>query len=132
MIRDKRDTPRIVRDSITLLPEPRAAGEARHFVAGRVADVLPPEVTEVAILLTSELVTNVIVHARTPMRLSVDVEPSALRVAIADDAPRTPVRRAGGDTRLTGRGMHLVEKLSNHWGVEPTPSGKTVWFELSA
>lgn len=119
-------------DSITLLPEPRSAGEARHFVAGRVSDVLPSEVAEVAVLLTSELVTNVIVHARTPMRLSLDVDSSALRVAIADDAPRAPVRRAGGETRLTGRGMHLVETLSNQWGIEPTPNGKTVWFELSA
>lgn len=122
-----------MRDSITLLPEPRSAGEARHFVADHATGVLPDEVTEVAILLTSELVTNVIVHARTPMLLSVDVEPSALRVAIADEVCREPVRRASeGTPRLTGRGMHLVEELSSDWGVEPTPAGKTVWFELSA
>lgn len=132
MIRHKRDTPRNVHDSITLMPEPRAAGEARHFVAGWVNALLPSEVAEIAVLLTSELVTNVIVHARTPMRLSVDVDESALRVALADDAARGPVRRSAGDTRLTGRGMHLVESLSNQWGVEPSPTGKTVWFELSA
>lgn len=133
MIRDKADTPPIVRDSITLLPEPSSAGEARHFVADHAGGVLPDEVTEVAVLLTSELVTNVIVHARTPMRLSVDVDPRAVRVALADEVPRAPVRRTSHDTpRLTGRGMHLVETLSNQWGVEPTPRGKTVWFELSA
>ena len=130
----KPDTPRTVRDTITLPPEPRSAGDARHFVADTVRDVLPDALTEVAVLLTSELVTNVIVHARTPMRLSVDVEPAALRVAIADDVPRTPVQRKvdGGSPRLTGRGMHLVESLATHWGVEPSPHGKTVWFELSA
>ncbi|HEV2889118.1 MAG TPA: ATP-binding protein [Frankiaceae bacterium] len=122
-----------MRDSITLQPEPSSAGEARLFVAEHTHGVLPDEVTEVAVLLTSELVTNVIVHARTPMRLSVDVDSSALRVALADEVSRAPVRRASeGIPRLTGRGMHLVEELSNHWGVEPTPAGKTVWFELSA
>jgi anti-sigma regulatory factor (Ser/Thr protein kinase) len=121
-----------VHDAITLPPEPRSAGDARHFVAAHVRDVLPPDVTEVAVLLTSELVTNVIVHARTPMLLEVDVEPSALRVAIGDGAPRGPVRRVLQGSKLTGRGMHLVESLSKQWGVEPTPAGKTVWFELSA
>jgi anti-sigma regulatory factor (Ser/Thr protein kinase) len=122
-----------MRDSITLLPEPRSAGEARHFVADHAAGIVPDEMAEVAVLLTSELVTNVIVHARTPMRLSVDVVPSVLRVSLADEVSRAPVRRASeGVPRLTGRGMHLVEELSDHWGVEPNPAGKTVWFELSA
>lgn len=122
-----------MRDAITLPPEPRSAGQARLFVADTVRDVLPDDVTEVAVLLTSELVTNVIVHARTPMRLSVEVEREALRVAIADDVPRTPVqRKVDGTPRLTGRGMHLVESLASDWGVEPSPTGKTVWFELSA
>lgn len=123
----------MTRDTITLPPEPRSASEARHFVADTVRGVLPADVTEVAVLLTSELVTNVIVHARTPMRLSVDVEPEALRVAIADEVPRAPVQRnVEGMPRLTGRGMHLVESLATDWGVEPSEAGKTVWFELSA
>jgi anti-sigma regulatory factor (Ser/Thr protein kinase) len=117
---------------MTLPPEPRSAGAARHFVADHVRGVLPQSVTEVAVLLTSELVTNVIVHARTPMQLTVDVTDEALRVAIGDQVPKTPVQRRIEGTRLTGRGMHLVESLANDWGVEPTPAGKTVWFELSA
>jgi len=121
-----------MRDSITLQPEPSSAGEARVFVADHARDVCPAEMAEVAVLLTSELVTNVIVHAGTPMRLSVDVDADAVRVALADGAPRTPVRRAAEGTRLTGRGMHLVESLATHWGVDPTPAGKTVWFEVSA
>jgi anti-sigma regulatory factor (Ser/Thr protein kinase) len=121
-----------VHDSITLPPEPSSAGEARLFVADHARDVCPAEMAEVAVLLTSELVTNVIVHAGTPMQLSVEVVADAVRVALADELPRTPVRRNVEGTRLTGRGMHLVESLATHWGVEPTPAGKTVWFELSA
>lgn len=132
MIRPNSDTPPNVSDTITLPPEPRSAGDARHFVADHTRDVCPEEVAEVAILLTSELVTNVIVHARTSMQLSVDVDHDVVRVAIEDEAPRTPVRRSNDGTRLTGRGMHLVESLATHWGVDSTPLGKSVWFELSA
>jgi anti-sigma regulatory factor (Ser/Thr protein kinase) len=133
VIRTKPDSPKDVHDSITLLPEPRSAGEARHFVADSLRDVVSADVSEIAVLLTSELVTNVIVHARTPMRLDVDTEPphGGVRVAIADDVPRPPVRRSMNDGRLTGRGMHLVESLAREWGVEPTARGKRVWFELS-
>ena len=126
----KRDTPRDVQDSITLLPEPRSAGEARHFVAEHLRDVVSDDVTEIAVLLTSELVTNVIVHARTPLRLDLEAEGGAVRVAIADELTRPPVPRLLGDGRLTGRGIHLVQSLAREWGVEPTERGKRVWFEL--
>jgi anti-sigma regulatory factor (Ser/Thr protein kinase) len=127
----KSDIPTDVQDSITLLPEPRSAGEARQFVAEHLRDVVSDDVTEIAVLLTSELVTNVIVHARTPLRLDVEADPGgAVRVAIADDLPRPPVPRVIGDGRLTGRGIHLVQSLAREWGVEPTERGKRVWFEL--
>jgi anti-sigma regulatory factor (Ser/Thr protein kinase) len=128
----KPDTPDDVHESIELPPEPRSASEARHFVADQLRDEVPDDVAQVALLLTSELVTNVIVHARTPLRLDLDRKPDAIRVAVADDTPRTPTLRRPGDARLTGRGMNLVETLAAQWGVEPTPPGKTVWFELPA
>jgi len=120
-----------VQDSITLLPEPRSAGEARHFVAEHLRDVVSDDVTEIAVLLTSELVTNVIVHARTPLRLDLETNGGGgVRVAIGDDLTRPPVPRMAGDGRLTGRGIHLVQALAREWGVEPTERGKRVWFEL--
>lgn len=118
--------------SIELDPEPRAAGDARRFVLDALRGEVPEEVAETAVLLTSELVTNVIVHARTPMRLDLAVEHDSVRVAVVDDAPRTPALRRAHDARLTGRGMNLVEALATQWGVDPTPPGKKVWFELPA
>jgi anti-sigma regulatory factor (Ser/Thr protein kinase) len=115
-----------------LLPEPRSAGAARSFVGDCLCDVVTDELAEVAVLLTSELVTNAIVHARTPMRLDVDGTPGCVRVTIADEATRSPMLRTTGDARLTGRGMHLVEALAAQWGVDPRPPGKAVWFELTA
>jgi anti-sigma regulatory factor (Ser/Thr protein kinase) len=122
-----------VHTSIELPPEPRSAGAARHFVEDGLRGCVSADVAEIAVLLTSELVTNVIVHARTPLRLDLDTDDDAnVRVAVADDAPRSPMLRRSHDARLTGRGMNLVETLAEHWGVEPTASGKSVWFELSA
>jgi anti-sigma regulatory factor (Ser/Thr protein kinase) len=121
-----------VRQSIDLLPEPRAAGTARHFVFDSLHDRVGDELAEIAMLLTSELVTNVIVHARTPMRLHLDVTDDAIRVAVCDEAPRSPAIRAAHEARLTGRGMNLVDTLAAQWGVEPDPPGKKVWFELPA
>lgn len=118
--------------SLELLPEPRAAGAARHFVFDQLCEHVTEEVAETAMLLTSELVTNVIVHARTPMMLHVDLTDDAIRVAVVDAAPRSPAIRRAHDARLTGRGMNLVEALATHWGVDPDPPGKKVWFELPA
>ena len=132
MNRLKPDTPGTVRESIELPPEPRAAGEARHFVFDRLCPCVGADVAETAMLLTSELVTNVIVHARTPMRLDLDLDGSAVRVAVVDEVPRTPALRREHEARLTGRGMNLVETLATQWGVEPIPPGKKVWFELTA
>lgn len=121
-----------MRASIELPPEPRAAGAARHFVLDRLRGAVAEDVAETAVLLTSELVTNVVVHARTPMRLDVAVCDDAVRVAVVDDAPRTPALRRAHEARLTGRGMNLVDALARQWGVDPVPPGKKVWFELSA
>lgn len=118
--------------SIVLLPEPRAAGTARQFVEAKLHGLVPRTVEEVAVLLTSELVTNVVVHARTPMRLDVDLTGDSVRVAVVDGAPRSPALRRAHDARLTGRGMNLVEALAEQWGVDPTTGGKKVWFELPA
>jgi hypothetical protein len=116
--------------SIELPPEPRSAGAARHFVEDNLRGCVPADTTQVAVLLTSELVTNVIVHARTPLRLDLDVD-GDVRVAVADDAPRSPTLRRTHDARLTGRGMNLVQTPASAWGVDPTPGGKQVWFELA-
>lgn len=121
-----------MRASIELLPEPRAAGAARRFVFERLHGAVCDDVADTAMLLTSELVTNVIVHAKTPMRLDLDVCDDSVRVAVVDDAPRTPSIRRAHEARLTGRGMNLVDSLARQWGVEPVPPGKKVWFELPA
>jgi len=117
---------------LTLPPAPDSARHARRFVgevltaAGVVGDVL-----DVATLLTSELVTNGIVHAHTELRVVVDVAPGWVLVDVADGNPNLPARREYDDQAMTGRGLEMVELLSQEFGTEPLDGhGKRVWFRL--
>ncbi|HEU5034684.1 MAG TPA: ATP-binding protein [Mycobacteriales bacterium] len=87
--------------SVALDPDPLAAREAREFVTttvcrwglSRRADAVP--LLNTAALLTSELVTNVVLHARTHLGLSVHMTDEQLTVKVHDDDPHPPVPRGG-------------------------------------
>ena len=81
-------------------------------------------------LLATELVANVVTHVGAPMTLRVHRGPSTMRVEIDDPSPAVPVVRHPGDSDEHGRGVLLIDRLANSWGVEPRDDGKTVWFEL--
>jgi anti-sigma regulatory factor (Ser/Thr protein kinase) len=89
---------------------------------------------EIAVLLTSEVVSNAVVHAATRMALDVcwDDEAQMLRVEVRDGDVRPPRHRHPSVDAVGGRGIMLVESLARRWGSEPRGEGKIVWFELSA
>lgn len=105
---------------------PRAA---RQFVGGLIGSP-DAETTQVALVLTSELVTNAVVHARTPLDVRVNVEPDLMRVAVRDHNPTLPGRRHYTPDALGGRGLHLVDAMATAWGAERCRDGKVVWFTL--
>ncbi|HEY3671860.1 MAG TPA: ATP-binding protein [Acidimicrobiia bacterium] len=82
-------------------------------------------------LLATELVANVVTHVGTPMTLRVCRGTSTVRVEIEDPSPEVPVVRHPDAADEHGRGVLLVDRLANAWGIEPRPDGKTVWFELA-
>jgi anti-sigma regulatory factor (Ser/Thr protein kinase) len=86
---------------------------------------------EVAMLLTSELVTNAIVHAQSPLTVAVALENQRVRVAVSDQSDSIPVRSKTTPSDESGRGLQLVDALARSWGVEPAAGGKAVWFELA-
>lgn len=90
------------------------------------------EHVDVAILLTSELVTNAIRHAGAPIRLSAGLASDRLlRVEVHDRTPDPVAAREAGLDDEDGRGLHLVQALARSWGWRPVDSGgKRVWFEL--
>ena len=118
--------------SQVFLPVPEAVTAVRRFVA-EVLDVwheryLLPDV----LLVGSELATNVVNHARSPFRVSIDRSMGVVCIAVQDVATGHAVRQTLGDEIPNGRGMAIVEALSRRWGSDDLPSGKVVWAELAA
>jgi serine phosphatase RsbU (regulator of sigma subunit)/anti-sigma regulatory factor (Ser/Thr protein kinase) len=122
-------------------PEPAAVAPARAFVGRTVRAWGADSVADDAVLIASELVTNVIVHAGTPAEVSCALlrDPAgavcAVRVEVADRHPgRTlPALRHGWDEdgeAEGGRGLYLSAQLASAWGVQYTRAVKQVWFVL--
>jgi anti-sigma regulatory factor (Ser/Thr protein kinase) len=84
-------------------------------------------------LLTSELVTNAVVHARTELTLTVtrDTDRDVVRVSVADGSAAQPARRSYRTMSTGGRGLGIVAEGSQAFGVDSFEGGKAVWFELA-
>ena len=93
---------------------------------------LPPAVAEEAELVATELVSNAIEHAHSDSLLTLSHTGSALRIAVRDyRLTPTPQPRPIDIAAPRGRGLHLVIAMTNTWGVDQHPDGKTVWALLS-
>lgn len=122
-------------DSITsaaasFAPEPPSATSARRFVVGVLRPLVRNELVDVAALLTTELATNSVLHARSDLDVEVVVSPREVRVEVSDAHPSVPTARPSDPRSTYGRGLMLVDSLSDRWGVAPHPAGKGVWFSL--
>jgi len=84
-----------------------------------------------ATLLVSELITNAILHARSPVVLVVRKVKTSVRVEVFDDGNGVahPVHPDHEDD--AGRGLGLVQAVATRWGIEDVDAGKTVWFEIA-
>lgn len=90
-----------------------------------------PGRSDIAELLTSELVTNALVHTDHDAILTATVGPGRLRVEVRDFVGRRPkLRVPNADDGTHGRGLVLVQSLADAWGVRSHGVGKVVWFEL--
>lgn len=111
------------------LLSPRAA---RLDLRSALEQRMEPDALATVELLTAELVTNAVQHARSTAQVTAAVTPRGLRIAVTDGGPGVPtVCHDGPDEAEHGRGLALVERLSSAWGVEPAPVGKAVWFEVA-
>jgi PAS domain S-box-containing protein len=90
------------------------------------------DLVETAELLVSEIVTNALVHAGTPIEVAFSFVEGGLRVEVTDGSPHAPARREYGPNAGTGRGIMLLEELVDEWGVVPDDPGKTVWFQIAS
>ena len=112
-------------------PEPSSTRQARQRVSAALEARSLDAAAPTAELVVSELVTNAVLHARTPIEVRLTVRPDLVRIEVHDGTSRRPPRRYFSDEATSGRGLRLVEELSEAWGVEMDGAGKTVWAELS-
>jgi PAS domain S-box-containing protein len=118
---------------VTLPPAPESARQARRFVSEVLTAAGAGAFRDTATLLTSELVTNCIVHAHTELQVVVDATAHWVRVEVIDGNPMLPARRSYDEQAQTGRGLEMVELLSADFGMEALVNdGKRVWFRLGA
>ncbi|MFC0844663.1 ATP-binding protein [Streptomyces noboritoensis] len=81
-------------------------------------------------LVTSELVTNAVVHGEEPIAVGLYHRPGRLVIEVLDSSPRQPMRGSAGSEEEFGRGWLLVDALAVSAGWEPTEQGKRVWAQL--
>jgi len=130
-----RSLPLSVRDVLTLLPAAEAPARSRRFTHDTCARWGIGRVGNLAELVTSELVTNAVMHARTAMTVTLRLVDNRLHVAVRDGDPR-PMQRpapgnAGGPQDEHGRGLLLLDAMTDSWGCNPTADGKVVWASIA-
>lgn len=82
-------------------------------------------------LITSELVTNAVLHAGTPLRLRVLAGDDLVRIEVSDEAPElVAVTQEASPENGHGRGLALVVAFAERWGMDREASRKTVWAEV--
>jgi hypothetical protein len=114
----------------TLLPIAGAPRHSRNLATEACARWNVPELTAAASLVCSELISNVIDHARTMMTLRLSLGSTFLFIAVRDGSavePRIVPVRPGA---LRGRGLQIVAVTAHSWGCLPANDGKVVWASL--
>ena len=108
-----------------------SVSQARRFAREALGNV-GPDSLEVVELMVSELATNCIRHSRAAFDVLILRDGDEVRVEVTDDAGGRPTVRSPGPEEPSGRGLRIVEMLSENWGVDYHPGdGKTVWFTVS-
>jgi PAS domain S-box-containing protein len=110
---------------------PSSAREARGLLRDALHREQRDEWSDAGELAVSEIVTNALVHAGTPLHMQVFVNDTVVRVEVADESTHLPFRRDYSSTASTGRGLKMLQEVVDSWGADPRANGKVVWFELT-
>lgn len=110
---------------------PGTVATARRWLRSEI-DWAPSELSELAELVLSELVTNAVLHTPGPMRVSASRREDCVAIEVVDaDVDHLPVKRSYSSEAATGRGLQIVDRLSTSWGVRALAAGKGVWAVLA-
>lgn len=117
-------------------PVGRSVATARSFVRDTLQGWGFADIIDDAVVLTSELVTNAVVHAGTHADVLCLRSDDGVRIEVADRYPEREIplqgslATMGSPDREGGRGLQLCAAIAGRWGVEYTPTHKQVWFQL--
>jgi anti-sigma regulatory factor (Ser/Thr protein kinase) len=116
---------------IALPATPFSCRIARQFVRSVIGGVEDPRVA----LVVTELVANAVVHAHAEPQLRVGWDGQTLDVEVEDDGPGRPELRSPGPLTASGRGLALVDRIADAWGVASPPEAesdhrKVVWARI--
>jgi anti-sigma regulatory factor (Ser/Thr protein kinase) len=110
--------------------QPTAVAQVRRMIAETLPGLEPP-IAESVTLMVSELATNSVQYAGTDFTVTIERLPRRIRIGVTDAGPGEPVMRAPTPRDASGRGLRIVERLSDSWGVQHgSACGKTVWFTV--
>jgi anti-sigma regulatory factor (Ser/Thr protein kinase) len=114
--------------------EPERIAEARRQVRELLHDWTSDDQIDSAVLLVSEMLTNVLVHTDADALLVAEVTGGPgerrMRIEVTDTSDDLPHKRRPGELASSGRGLVLIGLLADEWGVAPRGEGKSIWFEL--
>lgn len=114
--------------------EPERIAAARRQIRDVLHDWADADQVDSAVLMVSEVVTNVLTHTDGDALLVAEISGARgarrIRVDVTDSSDELPHRRSPGELASSGRGLVLLEVLAGAWGVEPRGDGKSTWFEL--
>ncbi|MFE8989206.1 SpoIIE family protein phosphatase [Streptomyces collinus] len=114
--------------------EPERIAVARQQLRELLHDWSSSDQVDSAVLLLSEMLTNVLVHTDSDALLVAEITGGVgerrLRIEVTDAGDDLPHKRRPGELASSGRGLVLIELLAHVWGVDPRGQGKSIWFEL--
>jgi serine phosphatase RsbU (regulator of sigma subunit)/PAS domain-containing protein len=117
----------------TFAPEGKSVSEARRFVRRALATWDADDLTDAAVLATSELVTNAVIHAGTAVRVVLELDSQGLRLEVEDLHPHRSLTlglESPGEEAEHGRGLLIAASLAAAWGVDYTARAKRVWLRF--
>ncbi len=96
----------------------------------RSLSTVDPEQVELAVILADEMVTNAVKHGAPPVELWVEQDEEGIMAAVTDSGEGVPVVTAPDSSAERGRGMWIIDQLSDSWGVQEVSSGKRIWSRV--
>jgi anti-sigma regulatory factor (Ser/Thr protein kinase) len=114
-------------------PDAASIRAARRFVLAAIGDAVP-DLRDAISVMVSELAMNAVQYARTSFVVSIELSGDSLRVEVSDSGGGSPeAQPLPPASSPHGRGLFLVDRLADEWGVSPAADGpeRTVWFRVA-